>query len=243
VLRAIFSASRRSFLEEPTMAQGWRQNAWVLPVSAVILAAMIIVVPPFLTFDPSRQLAALNENFPGLDFGLALTHVLLASAALVTLCLNIWPWLRIRHAAVHRWSGRVYVFTALPAALLTLPLVYSNNAWQADIGAVATGVAWFVTTLIGYIAIRRGDEARHRRWMLYSFAMAASFVWGVLLGQIPLFMKPALFPYVMELIRWVGPLVNLGAVKWWLDRKAQRKAKVIPFPTAARRDHIDRRAA
>lgn len=223
------------------MAQGWRQNAWVLPTAAVMLAVIVTTGPQHLTLDPARQPVDLNTKLPGLDNGLVVAHVVLASAALVTLCLNIWPWLRIRHLAVHRWSGRVYVFTALSAALTTLPLVYLNNAWQANIGAAATGAFWFVTTLVGYIAIRRGDQARHRRWMLYSFAMAASVVWGVALG--PFFTTPAHVPYLLELVRWVGPLVNLGAVKWWLERTAQRGAKVIPFPTAARRDHVERRAA
>jgi uncharacterized membrane protein len=223
-------------------ARGWRQNDWVLPVSAALLAALVTAVPPFLRFDPDNQPADLNANFPGLDFGLALTHVLLATVALLAMCLAIWPWLRVRHPAVHRWSGRVYVATALPAALLTLPLVYFNNTWEADIGAAATGGFWFAATLIGYVAMRRGNEARHRRWMLYSFAMATSFVWGLVVG--PLFLNPVLFPYVLEFIRWVGPLINLGAVKWWLDRTAQRKAQVIPFPVAAsRRDHVVRRAA
>jgi hypothetical protein len=36
------------------------------------------------------------------------------------------------------------------------------------------------------------NATRHRRWMLYSFAMATSFVWGLALGLI--FTKPALFP-------------------------------------------------
>ncbi len=42
--------------------------------------------------------------------------------------------------------------------------------------------------------------------MLYSFAMATSFVWGVALG--PLFADPARFPYLVEVNRWVGPLVH-----------------------------------
>jgi hypothetical protein len=77
--------------------------------------------------------------------------------------------------------------------------------------------------------------------MLYSFAMAASVVWGVVLG--PFFTTPAHVPYFLELVRWVGPLLNLGAVTWWLDRTAQRGAKVIPFPAASPRDHAERRAA
>lgn len=235
------------------MTKGWRQNYWVVPTSAVLLAVLIVSVPPFLRFDPANQPAQLNPAHRVLDFALAEAHVLLSTVAILALCLSIWPWLRTRHPAVHRWSGRVYVFSALSASLLILPIVYLNTAWQADIGAVATGVVWFATTLIGYRAMRRGDEVRHRRWMLYSFAMSTSIVWSVTLT--PFFTTPAGFPYMMELLRWVGPLVNLGAVKWWLDRMAARAVTAAPsretgsagavvrFPAAARRDHVRRQAA
>jgi hypothetical protein len=213
---------------EPRMASrrktGWRQNVWLVPVVAVLLTLMITTVPPFLTFDPARQPAPINPDVPGLDYGLILAHVLLATVALVTLCLGVWPWLRIRHVAVHRWSGRLYVFSALPAALLTLPVKYLHGHWQADIGAYAVGGFWFITTLIGYLAIRQGNEVRHRRWMLYSFAMATSVIWGWILT--PLLPSKAAFPYLMELVRWVGPLVNLLVVKWWLDRTDPRGAVV-----------------
>jgi CDP-diglyceride synthetase len=223
------------------MARGWRQNSWVIPISAVILAVIMTSVPPFLRFDPARQPADLNSRLPVLDFALAEGHVLLATVALVTLCLNIWPWLRLRHVTVHRWSGRVYVFSALSASLLTLPIVFLNNSWQADIGASAIGAFWFTTTLIGYRAIRQRNEAKHRRWMLYSFAMATSVVWGLIVP--PLLSKPDQFPYMVELVRWVGPLLNLAAVKWWLDRTAQQATTTVPFQPAARREHVHRRAA
>jgi Predicted membrane protein (DUF2306) len=206
------------------MSTGWRQNAWLLPVSAVMVVVLALAIPPHLKYDP----AVLNKNSPQLDFRLALIHLTLGSIALVTVCLNIWPWLRIRYPAAHRWVGRVYVFAATPGSLLTIPLVLLNNAWQSDIGALATGGFWFTTILLGYVSIRRRDYVRHRRWMTYSFAMATSFAWGPILG--PMFQAPDRFPYLAEAIRWVGPLVNLGVAKWWLDRTAQGSAVVLPFP-------------
>ena len=233
------------------MTRGWRQNSWVVPISAVMLATLIVSVPPFLRFDPARQPAQLNPAHPALDFVLVQGHVLLASSAIVALCLSIWPWLRTRHPAAHRWSGRVYVFSALSASLLILPIVYLNTAWQADVGAYATGAVWFVTTLVGHVAIRQGDQVRHRRWMLYSFAMTTSVVWGVVLTRV--LTDPAGFPYMMEVLRWVAPLVNLGAVKWWLDRTARRATvarrepastgTVVPFPARPRTEHAGRQAA
>ncbi len=200
----------------------WRQNASLILVFAMLLTLMITSIPPFLTFDPAKQSVPLNPNAPGLDNGLLVAHVLLSTVALITVCLGVWPWLRIRHAAVHRWSGRLYVVAALPAALLTFPLSYLNTVWAGDVGAYATGGFWFTTTLIGYIAIRQGNEVRHRRWMLYSFAMSISVIWGWIFT--PFLSTAAGFPYLMEVVRWAGWLVNLLVVKWWLDRTDRRDA-------------------
>jgi hypothetical protein len=223
------------------MSTGWRQNAWLLPVSAVVVVVLALAIPPHLTYDPAH----FNKNFPRLDFRLSLIHLTLGSIALVTVCLNIWPWLRIRYPVVHRWVGRVYVFAAIPGSLLTIPLVLLNNAWQADLGALATGGFWFATIVMGYVTIRRDDQVRHRRWMTYSFAMATSFVWGPILVEF--FASPAQLPYLVEAIRWVGPLVNLGVAKWWLDRDARRGAAAVPVlatvSTLDGADRTDRRAA
>jgi hypothetical protein len=74
------------------------------------------------------------------------------------------------------------------------------------------------------------STARRRRgWRRKAGALATSVVWGAILA--PLMTRPEQFPYLIELVRWVGPLVNLGAAKWWLDHTAARTAIVIPFPT------------
>jgi Predicted membrane protein (DUF2306) len=205
--------------------QGWRQNAWLLPISAVMLALLVYSVPRALPYHPERM----NPTRPGLDYGLTSAHILFATVAIVTVCVGAWPWLRVHHPAVHTWSGRVYVLTALPAALLIQPMVLLNTTWEADIGAVATGAFWFASTLIGYVAMRQGNQPKHRRWMLYSFAMATSVVWGTVLAQI--MTQPGQYPYLMELTRWVSPLLNLAVAKWWLDHTALRSAMVIPLPT------------
>ncbi|HEX4721474.1 MAG TPA: DUF2306 domain-containing protein [Pseudonocardiaceae bacterium] len=187
---------------------------------------LVIVIlqsaPPFLTFDPATEsIAPLNPRVPALNYFLLVTHVLTGTIAIVTVCLAVWPWLRIRHMAVHRWIGRAYVFSALPASLCTLAINYLRSGWFANVGAYVEGGVWFLTTLIGYIAMRQRNEARHRRWMLYSFAMCAAVFWGWFLDMV-ITPNQTNLPYLMELIRWVGWLTNLLVVKWWLDRTERR---------------------
>jgi hypothetical protein len=114
---------------------------------------LIPFVPQYLTFDPAKQQAPINPNAPGLDDGLITAHALFGTVAIVTMCLAVWPWLRARYPAVHRWSGRLYVFLgALPSSLLIVGVNYLHNGWHGDIGAYAEAVVWFGTTLTGQLA-------------------------------------------------------------------------------------------
>jgi uncharacterized membrane protein len=45
-----------------------------------------------------------------------MAHVMFASVAMVAAVAQIWPRLRVRHPALHRRVGRVYVGAAIPAA-------------------------------------------------------------------------------------------------------------------------------
>ncbi len=68
-------------------------------------------LPPYLTGGTQ-----VPSTF-GLHYPLLVAHVLLASVAMVCAVAQIWPGLRHRHPALHRRTGRVYVATAIPAAV------------------------------------------------------------------------------------------------------------------------------
>jgi len=53
-------------------------------------------------------------------YPLLVSHIFLGSLVLLAACLQVWPWLRRSHPAVHRWSGRVYVVAALAASLCVM---------------------------------------------------------------------------------------------------------------------------
>lgn len=240
VAEDVGDVARRDISIAAPRRTGWWRNAWLIPIVALLITVMVIFVPPFRTMDGAKRSAVINPNVPGLDYGLIVAHVLFSVIALVTVCLGAWPWLRVRYPAVHRWSGRVYVFSALPAALLTLPITYLHSDLLEYLAGYTRGVFWFVATLIGYVAMRRGNQVKHRRWMLYSFATATSVAWGQALGLI--LTSPDQFPHLMEVALWGGPLINLLAVKWWLYH-AERRAAVVRSPAGRAREPVRQQAA
>ncbi len=106
------------------------------------------------------------------------THVF---GALFALLLGPWQFsmrLRASRPLLHRWMGRLY----LGIGVLLGGIAGLYMAFHAFGGIVArTGfgllaVLWLSTGLLAYLAIRAGDVASHRRWMVRNFALTFAAV-------------------------------------------------------------------
>ncbi|MHC0430260.1 DUF2306 domain-containing protein [Streptomyces sp. O3] len=199
-------------------------NLWVLAMGAATVAFLIYQLPPYAAFDSGESRIPLQ--FP-LHYALLVGHVGFGTVALVTMCLQMWPWLRRRHPVFHRWSGRVYLWGgALPSAAFAIAMF--PVAFRAgSIGVLMSAVLWSVAGLMGYRRARQRRWREHRRWMLYSFAVVwGQVIWGFVIGMSWLWWSPWAdtvdFNYVAETARWVGWVSNLIVVQWWLERTAKR---------------------
>ena len=100
-----------------------------------------------------------------------------ASVAMVCAVAQIWPGLRRRRPALHRRVGRVYVCTAIPAAVCAMvigaatpfgPILAVSNVLLASL--------WLWFTVNGYLAGRYRRFAAHRRHMVLSGTLALSII-------------------------------------------------------------------
>lgn len=204
----------------PVPPRRWRRP-WVGPLAVLVVAFLAISLPRYTALDRTRSRVTLRDDFP-LHYAAVIGHILFGSITLLTLCLQVWPWLRERHPAVHRRSGRVYVFAgALPTGVLALVLTpFSHGPAGNAVGAVLLLAA----TGAGYRAARQRRYADHRRWMVYSFALALSVVWGrvmfVTLSLIPAYDMgdPHSETLAYDTAAWIGVLINLVLATWWLQR-------------------------
>jgi uncharacterized membrane protein len=208
----------------------WWRRPWVLPLAALVVAFLALVLPPWLSFDPARSPVDLDERFP-VHYQLLWLHVVLGAVTYLTVCLQLWPWLRSRYPAVHRVSGRIYVFGGmLPAA--TLALVFLPSSKLLPVGKVGT-VLWatlgLVTTIAGYRAARQGRWSAHRKWMLYSFALAMNVITGRALSAMVFFL-PVIGDDLASVTMfqfegfWLGWMLNMALVTWFLRRRNARPA-------------------
>ncbi|MBE1469410.1 DUF2306 domain-containing protein [Kibdelosporangium phytohabitans] len=209
----------------------WR-TPWLIALVVLVIAFMVYALPPYLTLDPNQAAVTLHPDYPP-HYPFLVVHIFTGTVTFLTACLQLWPWLRRKHPAVHRVSGRLYVFLGvLPSALLAIAIV----PWAFDgqpagaIGNTLSGALWLGTTFAGFAAARRRRFAEHRRWMIYSFALALHIVWGRVFG-----LMAEHFPWfavdgqiIKEWSGWFGVAFNLAVAWWLLNRKRVRaRSKVV----------------
>jgi uncharacterized membrane protein YozB (DUF420 family) len=211
----------------------WWRRPWMIPLALVVAGYLVYQVSPFAGLDERTAPTPPHDGFPAY-YPILMVHILCGILAMVTVCLQVWPWLRAHHPAVHRGSGRVYVVAALIGGVTGLVLVrFAPPVGQ--IGVALATLTWLVTTLTGFVMARRRKYALHRRFMLYSFAVVMNNVWGVIIVYTGMHVSAEIdFNYLIEAARWVGWVGNLMLVQWWLYRTARR-----PAPKPVRQSTVD----
>ncbi|GAA1960943.1 DUF2306 domain-containing protein [Agromyces allii] len=209
---------------------------WVL-LSSLAIAAF--AVTPYLTASlrslaesPSGGLAGNYAEQPW-PIQLALyAHIVGGGLALVLGPLQFWRSLRTRHPRVHRWTGRTYLTAVGIGGLAALVIAPVNDAGLVGLfGFGGLGVVWLLTGTLAYRAIRRGDVASHRAWMMRNFALTYAAVtlriWIPLLivAQLPFtsgaFDFDAVFANAYAAVPFLCWLPNLLVAEWLIARRGR----------------------
>jgi hypothetical protein len=217
-------------------ARPWYRRLWtVAPLMLVALAFISYSLPPYLTLDPSRSRVAPPAGVPGY-YPALVAHVVFGSIAMMTACLQVWPWLRREHPQVHRRLGLLYIFGGvLPAGLMGLT-IGAVSPFGPVIGAsnVVLAIVWLTVTMTGFRAGRRHSWFEHRRWMTRSvvltFSVITNRVWTVIwvivfIPQLDTTFggnERLMIQTIAGLSGWLGWVVPLMVTEWRLERSALR---------------------
>lgn len=233
------SAARPRPDSATTDRRRWWRRPWVVPLALVAAVFLAFSLPPYLSLEPARS--RVPSTF-ALHFPLLVAHVMFASVAMLTCVFQVWPWFRNRYRTAHRVMGRVYVFGGvLPAGILgTVIGMASPFGPTVQVSGMLLGPLWLVSTVVGWRMARQRRYAEHRRWMLRSFALTFSIVtnrvWGVVMA-IVLYpqldttfggSEVALQQAMAGVSAWLGWVVPLLIVQWWLEREdaAKHRARI-----------------
>lgn len=157
------------------------------------------------------------------------THAFAAGLALL-----LGPWqfstrLRTRRPGLHRWIGRTYLLAGIVVGGVSGLLLarIAQGGWVAQLGFACLAVLWLYTGWRGYRAIRHGERAQHRRWMLRNHALTLAAV--SLRIYIPLFLASGVpFEHAYPVIAWLCWVPHLLIAQWWLDRARPSGAEALP---------------
>ncbi len=209
----------------------WRQPyLYLVLLLGIVVFNGVYALPRYLHFDSARSRTQLNPAH-STHFGFVVVHVITGNIALITVLLQLWPWLRRNYPQVHRITGRIYILAgALPVGITALialiPFRDGGFGGPGSVGFTANGVLLLVTTVVGWRMARKRMWAEHQRWMVYSFALALGTSWGRMLFE-SITTWPSLGKHIsifalIEISSWLGWVVSLLVAHWWIESRGMR---------------------
>jgi uncharacterized membrane protein len=200
----------------------------LIGVSSAIFRAIAVIDPDGAMVRTQRQLIrainddeALIRQFEARFAAhptLTLLHVLPGALFLTLGPLQFSRRIRTRHLRFHRWSGRVLVVAAIVSAIASFYFgILHPFAGFGEVSAIATFGALIVFFVVrGFVAIRRGDVARHRRWMIRAFAVGIGISTIRVVSAIMQLAARATPAETVTISFWVGWTLTLVVAETWI---------------------------
>jgi uncharacterized membrane protein len=188
------------------------------PVRDALLGAL--GRPDPLAVRRAADVAAFDAPFAAHPV-LARIHVVAGGLFFLLAPLQLIGSLRARRPAVHRWNGRLLIVASLAmtgtAFYFGLRLPFAGAGEAVLIALIGS---WFlVAGWRGVAAIKRGEVALHREWMLRAAAVPVGVsvirVIGAVLDVALVRVGPD--PRVLfQAALWSGWAISLAAAEWWV---------------------------
>lgn len=146
-------------------------------------------------------------------------HTVLAIPTLLLAPLQFSTTIRRRWPALHRWTGRIYLASALAAAVVAVILGAGFEDEGQRVPLVLLSSVWFFFSACALATALRRDFVAHRLFILRSLNCALAFVWIRLLGLIP---GETMFPFLADpdmqdaTREWITAVVPILLLEIWI---------------------------
>jgi uncharacterized membrane protein len=215
----------------PPRRAGVRRTGWWVPASLLALAAIPVLGGTGRIVELLGGPAVLpaDARFAASPAPLVV-HIV---AAVVYALLGAFQFsTRLRRHRWHRRAGRLLVPLGLAVALsgLWMTLLYAQKEGTGDLlyfFRLLAGSGMAVSIILGLVAIRRREIARHRAWMTRAYALAlgaGTQAFTVGFGE-AIFGSGVTRTDLMMGAAWA---INLAVAEWFIRRPAVRRARRAP---------------
>lgn len=195
---------------------------WI-PVTGFSLLLIYNTIP---YFSFSRDFAFIEER--SLLFNSSLynssfyIHIAAGALCIATALIQFSRYLLKKSRAIHRFSGKIYVFVVLflgaPTGLY-MSFFAKGSLWERSL-FMFMAAWWFVTTLNGLNTIHKRNVVGHKIWMIRSYAMAMTAV-TFRVYHILFFLLGWGHLENYELSLWISVLGNMLFAEWVIYRQSR----------------------
>jgi len=190
-----------------------------LPILIIVTLSILVALMTYrfafleLTLSFSEMLGHLDQRW--LAFVL---HISASPIALALGAMQFFPRLRARRPALHRWTGRIYASAILVGGLSGLVIALgAKGGFVVSLGFGILSILWIGTTANAVRLAMAGQIAKHRRWMIRSFALTFA---AVTLRLYLLGFTAAGFEYTQAslYLAWICWIPNILFAEWYIRR-------------------------
>lgn len=155
-------------------------------------------------------------------------HIAAGALCIGTALIQFSRYILKRSKAIHRISGKIYVFVVLflgaPTGLY-MSFFAKGSFWERSLFMFMAGF-WFVTTLYGFSTILKKNIIAHKIWMIRSYAMAMTAV-TFRVYHIIFYLLDWNHLENYELSLWISVIGNMLFAEWIIYRKSRNYLKTF----------------
>ncbi len=127
--------------------------------------------------------------------------------------------IRSRHIVWHRWSGRVFLVSALLVGLTALRMAFLKpiSGLSEEVAAAIFASLFLFELVKAYVHIRRREIAQHREWMIRAFAIGLAV--ATMRPMVAAFLVFSGLPIrdFFGTVFWAGFTIHAIAAEVWIN--------------------------
>ncbi len=200
----------------------FRMLFWV-PVAGFSLL-LVYNTLPYFSFD--KNMPFIEERSLLFESSLYNTcfyiHIAAGALCIGTALIQFSRYILKKSKAIHRFSGKIYVFVVLflgaPTGLY-MSFFAKGSFWERAL-FMFMAAWWFITTLYGFTTIHKKNVLAHKIWMMRSYSMAMTAV-TFRVYHILFFMLDWDHLENYQLSLWISVIGNMLFAEWIIWRKSR----------------------